>query len=48
MGTNKSNNENLIISQPRSRRKRFEENYKTTESGEDIEGSEDSNDSNIF
>lgn len=34
-------NEHLIVSHPRSRRKRFEENYKASESGEEENGSED-------
>lgn len=36
------------MSEPRSRRKRFEENFKSAESGEEIECSEDSNDSKIL
>ncbi|KAI1731410.1 chromo (CHRromatin organization MOdifier) domain-containing protein [Ditylenchus destructor] len=37
-------NEHLIVSHPRSRRKRFEENYKASESGEEENGSEEGED----
>ena len=40
--TNETSNKNLIISEPRTRRKRFEESYnKGSESGDEVEGSDD-------